>query len=211
MANSDINTVITQLGVMALDTTATNSFQDDVIFELSRGAHTGNLGQSGAAFVAITAGTERYSIPTASGARTPLAIIYDDTQLLLLRKDEAWAYDEAWRKSLSDTIVGVVMDPEDRINFSLVPAPLRTGDAISGQTPIAVTAFPSNNVTVVYAASDTTYPGTTYDDFKLPIALEVLAREFGRDSDHHDEGFSQLARVMSTFFFGMTVPKGRPT
>jgi len=211
MSNAAITTIITQLSTTATDGTVTNSFQDDVIFELSRGVYPDVLAQVGSAFIAVTAGTARYSLPTASGARTPLALFYDTKQLLLLRKDEAWAYDEAWRNAPHNQVVGYTFDPEDRPNFALVPPPRRDGATIGGNTPTVVTAWPDANITAVYANTDLTFPGTTYDDLKLPIALEVMAREFGRDSDHEDKMMTEVCHNLAEFFFLMFTPVGRPT
>lgn len=210
MSNAAITTIITSLAVVTADTTATNSFQDDVIFELSRGAYPDVLATVGASFVATTANTERYSIPTASSARTPLMIFWDDLQLLLLRKQEAWEYSQAWRDSPRHQVVGYTFDPEDRTAFSLVPPPSRAGATIGGNTPTSVTTWPQENITIIYATSDTAFAGTTYDDLKLPIALEVLAREFGRDSNHQDVAFSNYCHGMADFFFLMFNPVGRP-
>lgn len=210
MANANITTIITSLAVIPADTTATDSFQDDVIYELARGVYPDVLAQVGASFIAAVAGTERYLIPTASNARTPLALFYGDTQLLQLRKQEAWAYDQAWRNAPLPSVIGYTYDPEDRVAFSLVPPPFRSGGAIGGNTPTNVTAWPDGNITIIYATSDTAFAGTTYDDLKLPIALEVLAREFGRDSDHQDLAFAQYCHGLSGFFFLMFNPVGRP-
>lgn len=210
MANAAITTLITGLGTIATDSTITDQFQNDVIFELSRGVYPNVLAQVGSAFVAATAGNARYTIPTTSGARTPLMIFYDIYQLLQITKEEARSYDEAWRGNPTQQVVGYTFDPEDRVNFSLVPPPRESGATIGGNTPTNVTTWPQNNITVIYAATDTAFAGTTYDDLKLPIAFEVLAREFGRDSDHQDITMSQISHNMAAFFFAMFNPIGKP-
>lgn len=210
MSNAAITTIITSLAVISTDGTSTNSFQDDVIYELSRGSYPDVLATVGTAFIATVADQERYSIPTASAARTPLMIFWDDLQLLQLRKQEAWEYDQAWRDGPRPQVVGYTFDPEDRTAFSLVPPPSRAGATIGANTPLAVTTWPQENITIIYATSDTAFAGTTYDDLKLPIALEVLAREFARDSDHQDLAFTSYCHGLADFFFLMFNPLGRP-
>lgn len=207
MSNAAITTIITGLATVATDGTATNAFQDDVIFELARGAYPDVLAQVGAAFVAVTAETATYTIPTASNARTPLMIFHDTRQLFHVRKDEAWAYEAEWRDAPDPHVVGYVMEPEDRPNFALVPPPKVAGATIGGAVPTGAT-FPAGNILVVYAQSDTAFAGTTYDDLKLPVALEALSRELARDSDHQDKMAADVAHNLADFFFRMTVPVG---
>lgn len=210
MANAAITTLVTGLGTISTDSTITDQFQHDVIFELARGVYPNVLGQVGAAFITTSATNARYTLPTASGARTPLAVFYDVFQLLQITKEEARSYDNAWRGSPTQQVVGYTFDPEDRPNFSLVPPPREAGATIGGNTPTNVTTWPVNNITVIYAATDNAFAGTTYDDLKLPIAFEVLAREFGRDSDHQDIAMSQISHNMAAFFFAMFNPIGKP-
>jgi hypothetical protein len=209
MSNAAITTIINDLGVVITSNTPTNNFQDDVIFEMARGAFGEVMPQVDASFIAVTAGTATYTLPTSSSARTPLLIFYDDFQLSRVTKDEAWSYRSDWRRTTSDKPVGYVLDPEDRTQFSLIPVPRRDGQSIGVTTPY--NGFAAENVLVIYTVSDVAFAGTTYDDLKLPIALEVLSRELGRDSDHKDELASQIARSLAQFFFEMFTPFGVQT
>ncbi len=214
MPSSTITTLVQQLDVIPVDSTAQGNFQDEIIYELARGRFPRVVPpQTGAVFLAVTASTERYTVATASPNfhRTPIAICYDTRQLAQIRKEEAWEYLEAWRRSPRSTVVGFTMDPEDRVSFSVVPPPRRNGDAIGSNTPTSITTWPSGNLTVIATRSDTTFPGSTYSDYQLPIALETLAREFARDSDHQDTTFAQVCRQLAQFFFAMTTPLAQPT
>lgn len=213
MSSAAITTIVNGFAVVTVDNTAQQTFQDDVIFELARGVYPDVLGQVDAAFVATVAEQVQYTIPTATPnfQRTPITVFYDTIQLALIRKTEAWEYDEQWRDAPHHQVVGYLLDPEDRTVVSLVPPPKIAGDAIGGNTPIAVTTWPDKNLTIISAKSDPAFAGTTYADLQLPIALEVLAREFSRDSDHQDSMYAQVCRNLSQFFFGMFMPVGRPT
>jgi hypothetical protein len=212
MANANITTLVNGFAVVPVDNTAQQNFQDDVIFEIARGVIPNVLVQVRADFIAAVAGQERYTLSQTALAspRTPLMIFYDATQLTLIRKLEAWEYATAWRRSPNPTVVGYTFDPEDRFAFSLVPPPTRSGAAIGANTPTNVTTWPDGNITVVATWSDLNFLGANYVDLHLPIALEVLAREFARDSDHQDLTMSTMCRNLSQFFFRMTQPAGKP-
>jgi hypothetical protein len=208
MPNATITTLVNQLALVTIDNTVQQSFQDDVIFELARGMYPGVRAQTTAAFIAATAGTAQYTLPTASPAfqRVPLVICYDDRQLAQVSRTEAWEYEEEWRRNPSAHVVGYLQDPEDRTVFSLVPPPRTDGAAIGTNTPTNVTTWPAGNITVIAASADTTFPSAVYADLILPIALEVLAREFARDSDHQDEVFAATCHTLASLFFGMFGP-----
>lgn len=213
MSSAAITTIVTGFAVVTVDNTAQQTFQDDVIVELARGVYPDVLAQVDAAFIATVAEQVQYTIPTATPnfQRTPINVFYDTLSLSLIRKTEAWEYAEEWRDSPGHQVVGYLLDPEDRTVISLVPPPKQAGTAIGGNTPTSVTAWPDKNITVISAKSDTAFGGATYADLQLPIALEVLAREFSRDSDHQDSMYAQVCRNLAQFFFGMFMPVGRPT
>lgn len=208
MAHADINTILTGLALVDLTQAITDDFQDDVMYELSRGAFPGLLVQTGASYVAVTGGTERYTLPTASNARTLLALFYDQTHLFQLRKDEAWAANAEWRDDPEPVVSGFIQDPEDRSSFSLVPPPKYDGETVGAATPFNGT-WVEGNITAIYAEGDTAFGGATYIDLKMPIAFEVLAREFARDSDHQDKTAADVAHNMAELLFLMSNPVGR--
>jgi hypothetical protein len=210
MPNAAISTIVTNLATVSYDTTARDNFEDGIINELARGANPGILAQVGTAFIAVTNATERYSLPVASGARTIITLHHDNVQLLQVRKDEAWHYDTSWRRTPARKTIGYVLDPEDRTSFSVIPPPIADGATIGGQTPTTITAWPTGNITVIYANADTAFAGTTYDDLKMPIALETLQREFARDSNHQDNAFAESCGLLASIFYGMFMPLGRP-
>src|SRR5262249_13959361 len=162
MSNAAITTLVNNFACVTVDTTAQQTFQDEVINELARGGWPGIIGQVGTAFIAVTRATNRYSLPSATGARTILAVFYDDTQLLQINKQEVRAYEEAWRRTPQRKPIGYCLDPEDRVSFSLVPSADRDGQTIGGNTPTNITAWPEGNLTVIYANADTAFAGTTY-------------------------------------------------
>lgn len=204
MPNATIDTIIDTLGTVALDGTATDTYQDEVFAMLARLGLPGILVQVDVAFLAATAATAEYTLPT--GHRTPLILGYDELQMQGVRHDEAQYFNPAWRDQLGYPIA-YTFDPVNRDRFQVVPVPQVTGATIGASTPVTFTTFPAGNFLVISAISDTTYSGTTYVDTFLAVAFEVLAREFARDSDHHDPDASAIAAQMANLFWRMSFPE----
>jgi len=174
MAKADVTALVTTLANSTDDTTATGQYYDDIVEELGFGPTP----LTSASYVAVTQGTRNYTLPTA--ALKTLAVFYDDTQLYLAKRQELATYDENWRTRPGPPAVAALVDTDQR-TLDLIPVPDQSGDTVGGATPF--TTFPSNNLTFIYSnnASD------VHSWEELPIALDILAREFGRDSDHYDQ------------------------
>lgn len=206
MPNATISTMVTDLATVTVDATAVNNYEDEIIFELSRGAFPGCLVQTGASFTQAIKNQGTYSLPTVDSARTVLMLMFDTTQLARSRKDEGWMLDPAWRTSPKSKPLAYVTDPENRTDYTLIPPPNTTGDDPTGITPLDET-FPSLDITVVYAKTDLTFATGPYRDILLPIAFETLSRELGRDSDHQDKVASDVASKLADFFLSMAFPE----
>jgi hypothetical protein len=133
-------------------------------------------------------------------------LAYDGGDLNLARKDEAWALDPAWRTSPKARPLAYLMDPENRTDFTLVPPPIVSGIAPAG-SPVTADAFEPMNLVAIYARTDLTLEDGPYRDLQLPLALETVARELGRDSDHQDRSASEIAHKLADFFARMALPE----
>jgi hypothetical protein len=171
------------------DATAVSSYYDRIVQE--HGLQRESL--TDAAFVAVTAGTLTYTLPTA--ALRGLAYAYDDTQLVGEDKRGIEGTDELWRVRQGEPRT-VLFEDEKRRQFDLVPVPRRSGATIGVATPFSG-AFPVDNVTVIYTDNATDVQPWE----ELAQACEILAREFGRDSDHADAQSSTAWRQLANFFF----------
>lgn len=205
MANATISTLASNISTVTLDTTQRDTYQDEVILDIARLSMPWVLVQTGASFVAAVKGTAVYDLPTADGARTALMVIYDDEQLAHARYDETMMFDDAWRASESRP-VAFLNDTINRAKFAVVPTPDADGDAIA-LTPLDFTTWPNNNLTVIYAKSDTAFAGSSYSDTHLAMAFEIIARELGRDSDHSDPEAASLAKNMANVFWRLSFPE----
>ena len=188
MAKADCTALVATLAVSVNDSTATTQYYVDVVEEL--GFEYAPL--TGAAYVATTQGTKNYTLPTA--AQRGLAFFYDDNQLYFADKNELAASDENWETRQGSPIV-ITFDHTDQRTFDIVPVPDQAGDAIGASTPF--TADIGNVITVIYANN----PDDVHSWEELPVALEILSREFARDSAHKDENAAKAWKGLAELFY----------
>jgi len=184
------NTLMDSLG----DTTQLGSYYDDVVLELGRGVLPGVVALVGAGFVAGVADTGTYTWPTT--AIRVLAVAYDTRQLAEAMAGEADLFDREWRSTRGVPIAYVTADENQRVS-RLVPVPAVSGVALGVDTPFTWTAWPGENVTFIYTEQRT----DVHLDEELAVALEIMAREYSRDSNHHDPVAAAIAKQLSTLFF----------
>ncbi len=159
-------------------------------------------GAMDAEFVAVTNGTATYTFPT--DAVRVLAWIFDATTLRPTNRRALEAYDSEWR-TRRGTPQSFTMQDEDARTVRLVPVPDAAGQAISTSTPFA-DVFPDGNLTAIYTDGGDDHP--VWDE--LWLALDVLSREFARDSDHIDTEFATAAGQLATvvrILVGYPVPE----
>lgn len=206
MANATITTLINDLATVTINSTATDDYQDEIFEEIARLAKLSIIVQTGAAFQQVTGGTATYTLPQSPQlARMLLALMYGPRQLAQSRKDEAWMLSEEWRASTAYAPIAYLQDPENRVQYTVVPPPKIDGATPSG-TPTGNT-FVDQNLTIFYTYTDTAWSGATYADTHLPIAFEVLSRELSRDSDHQDTVAAEVAEKFAMFLFGLAFPE----
>lgn len=208
MAQADVFGLIDDLGGQKSDGTALAEaavrarYYADVVFEHGLVRE----GPTDAAYVAVIKGTSEYTMPAAA-IRT-LGVIFDDTQLRSTARLALESYDAAWRSRQGRPRTYTTQD-EDIHVFRLVAVPDQSGAAIGVSTPFSG-AFPDGNLTFVYTNNVTDVPA--WDE--LWVTLDVLSREFGRESDHYDPEFSgtaqKLAQVVRTLVGYVTPESGPP-
>lgn len=207
MPNAAISTLISQITTVTPDATAVNNYQDNVFYEAARLTFPGVVIQTDAAFVQAVKGQATYTLPT--GHRIPLIFAFDERQLGFAKLDEARYYGADWRSTPGDPFA-VILDPEDRDKFALVPPPRADGEGVGISTPLVFTDWPSDDIMVISTTVNTDFDGTNYEDTHLAIAFEVIARELGRDSDHMDDEAAKAAKQMANVFWRMSFPEIEP-
>jgi hypothetical protein len=158
-------------------------------------------GAMNAEFVAVARGTATYNFP--DDAVRVLAWVFDAVTLRPTNRRALEAYDSEWR-ARKGTPQSYTMQDEDARTVRLVPVPNANGMDLGSSTPFDG-AFPDGNLTAIYTDGGEDHP--VWDE--LWLALEVLSREFARDSDHMDMEYataaSQLASVVR-ILVGYSVP-----
>lgn len=184
MAKADVLALTASLSLALEDTTATSNFYTRIVQE------HGKLRESliDAAYVAATAATVTYTIPTA--AIRPIAFFYDDLWLFAEDKRGADVLDPYWRNREGDPIAVLFEDATAR-TFDALPVPRRSGASVGVATPF--TTFPGDNFTVIYTDNATDVQPWE----ELLVAADILSREFARDSDHQDLKASEAWRHVS--------------
>lgn len=202
MAKADVVTLANVLSDSISDTTILGLYYDDVVDEIARGVilPDGMHSLTGATYLLAEATVFQYALPT-SGVRF-LGVFYDTHQLAeddpkSVEQVETHWYGLAYR---GEPAVYVRVD-EDQKTVAIVPAPDRDGEALGVLTP--TTGFPADNVMMFYTEVRT----DVHTDEELAVALEILARELARDSDHQDADTSKLASQIATLLFTLSHPE----
>lgn len=125
--------------------------------------------------ISIISGTAEYSYP--SNCVRILGIFYRAAHLPYASRGELEAYDKEW-KSLSGTPIVYTFEDTSTDEYRLVPTPNETG----------------SHGTIIYTNSRTTDIMTTIG---LPLALDMIARDFILPSDHQDVTFAQICKRFS--------------
>jgi hypothetical protein len=203
MAKADVLTLVDLLAGTRSDsaslatTTTRDAYYDEAVSEhgLIR------EGAMAAEFVAVERGTATYTFPT--DAVRVLAWVFDAVTLRPTNRRALEAYDSEWRNRRG-TPQSFTMQDEDARTVRVVPVPNADGQAIGTSTPFDGN-FPDGNLTAIYTDGGEDHPA--WDE--LWLAMEVLTREFSRDSDHMDLEYanaaSQLASVLR-ILVGYPVP-----
>jgi hypothetical protein len=190
MPAADVQQLVQDLSDGLADATAAGTFYTDVLTDLA-------LDPSGfhvdVQSIGVTAGVTSIDLPTA--VVTELAFIYDDRHLTYANTDEAGLFSPTWRGLLGEPRCWID-EITDRHTIRLLPRPAHGS---SGTVDPTIAGPGDYRLTVLY----TYVPTDPSPDAELAVALEILAREFARDSDHTDSTASEMCRTLAGTLFKM--------
>jgi hypothetical protein len=126
-----------------------------------------------------------------------LSVLYDGRHLAHSDVVEAKYYDRYFRTTKGSPRVWLEQD-EPREGFQLMPIPSRSGTGGVAYDPVT-TAGAEGDIVLVYTRN--TVNGAFHQEEELAVALEIVAREMSRDSDHTDKTLAQVARTLSGMLF----------
>ena len=195
MAKADVLQLVADLSNSRADATVCGDYYDQLVDEMGRSKLESLVN---AELAAVVAADGSYSFPT--NAIALLAVIFDDKQLMQASEMDVETSDDLWRETQGTPICFVIEDEDARV-IQLYPTPARAGDTIGGSTPF-VLPHPAGNLTYIY----TERRSTEHAYETLWMALEILAREFARDSNHQDLKFSAAARAFANVLKTILMP-----
>lgn len=178
MAKADVLQLVTDISDGLADATLDDTYYADVVLEMAASPDTTLIGMATSFITPPADGV--YTVPT-TDATYLLEVLFDGMELMRATVAEATMYDPDYVRH-SGTPLSWIEEHEDFLKVRLVPRPALA---------------PVDGVTFIYGEART----DVHADEELAVALEVLAREMSRDSDHTDKTFAQAARSLSTLCF----------
>jgi hypothetical protein len=173
VAKADVLQLVTDFGVSDVDQDEISIYHDEIVRELG--------------FREVLTGTE--TIPVTAG--TPEYALADDTIRALevhlasgrIDPNSIQALQSVlgvnWRNQ-SGSVLAYTSDEQDDDDIRLVPIPAQ-----------------NDTLTIIRTETRTNLPVW----LELPVALEILHREYQRESDHQDVAFAEHAHLMSVALF----------
>ena len=150
-----------------------------------------------ASLVTLTKGTAEYTLP--DNHVKLLAVFYDDLMLDLVNERALEAQSEVWRDQIGLPIAYTV-DDEDAKTYRLYPVPDRPSNdfIFMWGSPLGLD-YPPYSVLLLHTEIHNDLP----DWMDLPVAFEVLAREYGHESNHRDDEFSDFCAQFAQVLWSM--------
>lgn len=192
MGKAEVMALVSLLSRDRQDNNAVEQYYEHVVVGLAR---KGILVE--ATLVAASTDVAVYEWP--EGAIDVLGVWYDNKELSYSKLGDLEAYRPVWR-SLKGKPSSYTLQDEATRSLRIIPSP---------EVPSAIFSFdwgqpfghdyPGYSIVVVH----TVVRDDVADYFTLAIALDVLAREFARDSEHRDLTFSKIAEELAVAVYEM--------
>jgi hypothetical protein len=195
MSQSDVLALVQELCTNQADPTAIIKYYNEFVADLGRGDWL-----TVPVILPVTAGTFEYNPPDVIADLK--GVFYDDRWLYKENLRALEAINPHWRDE-SGTPRAYIVEDESNHKFRIYPKPDRDSKdfiPIFG-SPLGLD-FPEYSVVVLMTEIRIDLP--TW--LEMPVAWEVLSREFARESDHTDAAFAKIARQISQNMLKMVGP-----
>ena len=192
MPKASVLSLVTDLGGAQAQSPQTERLYDDLMQTVAGGALFNVV-----TLLPVTAGTAEYTLP-APGVKLA-GVFYDQGMLSRARKRDLEAVDPAWRDRRGHP-AAFIIDDLSRRTFRLYPQPVQTNTAFifSVGAPFGID-HPVDAVAVIHSVAKSDLPVW----LDLPLALLLIGREFGRDSDHRNPEFAQACQAIGKALLDM--------
>lgn len=188
----DVIALVQELCTHQGDPAALDKYFDEVISDLGR---KGWL--CVAEVLAVTKDTFEYEPP--STVIELWNVIYDDRMLYKENLRAIEAINVNWRDEVGTPRAYVVEDESNK-KFRLYPKPDRTSKDLAPVfgSPLGLD-YPTYSVVVIISEQRNEIPAWLV----MPVAFDILNREFVRESDHQDTTFADACKKLSTMFYAI--------
>lgn len=190
MAFADVMQLVADLSQGQADVTTCTGYYTDIVTEIGL---TPSPTCVTVEYVPVTAPQAVFPLP--ANVINLLALAVDDRELPRATIGELWQYLPSWQDRVGSPIVWTAEDTLSKRVFQVVPALGSAGQPLGGLTPFDPNPAPGN-ITLVGSVTVV----DVHPEEELWVALEILAREFSRDSDHEDPNTAQLCRSLASLF-----------
>lgn len=192
MSKADILQLVDDLSQGQAEASTAESYYDDITNELAHKQVLTNV-----TLLTAAAGDTSFTEPETSA--DVLAVFWGDRQLTEAKRQELeWSTPE-WR-SREGAPQAWITENEAEQTFRLYPFPNIPSDTlvpILGD-PLGA-GYADHSVAVLYTENREDLP--TY--LNLPVALDILAREFSRESGHKQLEFAQACSSLANILYAM--------
>lgn len=193
MAKADVLSLVQLIGADQADAGQIDRYYSDVVYALAQKRLVTNV-----SLIPTTFNTAIYSFP--ASAVELISVFYDDYEVRKASIAECSSYyGSNWRDVKGSPVAYVTENEADR-TFRLVPQPqANSKDFIfSHGRPLGLD-YPDYAAAVLHTEFRQDLPVW----LELPVALDVAAREFSRDSDHRDLEFANITKQIAEFLYAM--------
>lgn len=195
MSKADIIQLVADISLAQADTIMAERYFDDIV---------NGLGERevivGAHLIPVIADTAVYELP--DDTIDLLGVFYGDMFLNEAPIQEVESFAGLSWRSRRGTPIAYVVEQESSRDFRLFPTP----DQPSSDIDFAFgSPFGHDYPEGVIAALCSEKRDELPEWLELPIAFEILAREYARESDHQNKAFSEVCRITSAVFLTMVM------
>lgn len=194
MAKADVLQFIDDMSLGQAESTVIDRYYTEVVEDLCQ-LPEGFL--SDVSLVPVTKGTAIYDYP--ADTIDLLGVFWDDSVLRRAALAELETLDPQWRDHNGDPLVFTEADLSEQ-SFRLYPNPEKESKPFAPLSGLPLgTDYPSYTAAVARTRTADDVPAW----LEWPVAFEVLAREYMRESNHRDPEFATLCRQVSLVLLRM--------
>jgi hypothetical protein len=183
---ADVLQLVADLSQGQADLVVCGHYYDDLVTEMGLSAIPTCIT---ATYLQSLSHVEEYFLP--AGVIEVLAVGFNDRELPRSTIGEQWQFAPDSQTLLGDPVTWLAEDTIDRLRVLVLPTPSTDGPPIGGGSPLGTAV--ADALTLIYSEQRE----DVHPEEELWMALEILGREFARDSEHTDHTTAQIAHGLA--------------